>query len=178
VYTGCNDISYKTFTYPEDDPHFSFEYPSHYETGNINTRYGELVPLSFILYVPDNDPLFEKPFYLLSEFEITVSPPDIDNAETTIEDIITRRKEGDPNFQLLNEDSIIISGVEAQHVSFSYTYQSIIDNKNYTKIDEIVVFEQGQMAWKIAAYYDEKVADEKEAEFQHLINTFNIIKDF
>ncbi len=169
---SCNDISYKTFIYPEDDPHFSFEYPSHYETGDINTPYGELVPLSFILYLPD------KSSYLLSEFEIGVYPISIINSETIIEDVYSRISEDDSGFQILKEGSIIISSVTAQWISFSYPYHSNFSNKDHTLIDEIVVFEQGQVVWEIAAYYDDKVAEEKEAEFQHIIDTFKIIKDF
>jgi hypothetical protein len=82
--------------------------------------------------------------------------------------------------RLLERSTITLAGVPTQLVVYSYGYDHIWDESSGSavillRIAREVYFNYGGLIWNIVIESDEDRADVAEADFEHLLETFQIL---
>jgi len=172
--SGCS--GYKRFTLREGDAHFSFHYPKDYKNALTDIGSG-YTWVTFERLLPDE-------VQAVSWFTVTVDKAGTGRGEYTdakdaLEYDISIRSKLD-NYQLLERSPVSVAGVAGEqliwsHFSFSPYIKGESPKETKPMFSRHVYFDHGGLIWGISMTSIEKMAEETEQYFEHLLETFRIL---
>lgn len=184
---GCNSTmeGYRTFTFNKV-AHFSFEYPAHYE--KYAAIYNEDlddrgISIGFNDKVPSKGST--NGFIEVLAEGAGITYPDATAAlEDTLSgfvepDYYDEDAEEEPK-RLLERSTITVAGIPAELIVYSYGYDLIREESSDSSVILIriareVYFDHDDLIWNLVIESDEDRADVAEADFEHLLETFQIL---
>jgi hypothetical protein len=182
---GCDSSmeGYRTLNFNKV-AHFSFEYPAHYEKYSAHaTVENRTIYVGFRDKVPSKGST-EGFIYIYVEGAGDTYP----DAEAALEDTLSifvepdyydEDDEEEPK-RLLERSTITVAGIPAELIVYSYGYDYVRDSPSdpwviLIRIAREVYFDYNGLIWKLAIESDEDRADVAEADFEHLLETFQIL---
>jgi hypothetical protein len=185
IISGCDSSmeGYRTFTFNKV-AHFSFEYPAHYEKYSAHaTVENRTISIWFHDKVPPKGSTYGYIKIIVEGVGITY--PD---AEAALEDNLSGFAEPDyydedaeeePK-RLLERSTITVAGIQAELIVYSYGYDYVRDSTSDSwviliRIAREVYFDYDGLIWNLVIKSDEDRADVAEADFEHLLETFQIL---
>ena len=171
--------SYKKFTLREGYSHFSFAYPANYENVLIDTI-GTYTDAAFQRSMLEEQ--YEDSWIGLTIREPSPKSGQID-AKTSIEYDIENFSNND-NFQLLERSQVTVAGIKAEKFVCAFTrypnWEYVEDTKDIKEASTIfwwgVSFDYNGLIWDIYMGSIEKTAESDKQIFDHIIETFRILK--
>jgi hypothetical protein len=189
---GCKS-GYKAFAFGEDDvrftiggvilehPLFTFEYPCSFGLVDIN-RFPDFVYSSDVTAV-DFTRYEEGNTFPEETIELRVHKPGIwgdTDAKTSVDNVIASDS-GNPdyqNFQILERTVVNVDDIPAEYVTYSY-HRPAKEGFGFStqeRVIRFVAFDYEGFLWKLKMNCFVESAEETEPYFDHLIETFDIIK--
>jgi len=186
ITTGCNCSmeGYRTFTF-DKVAHFAFEYPAHYSKYSAGA---DVVGDYRAIFIGFRDNIPSKG---MSEGYITIyaegagiTYPD---ATAALEDTLSGFFEPEPweeyeyePKRLLELSTLTVAGIQAELIVYSYGWESIREESTglwvyLMRIAREVYFDHDNLIWQIVIESDEDRAEVAEADFEHLLETFQIL---
>lgn len=177
VISSCGGSDYRIFSLKEGIGWFSMEYPPRYSVTRIDIRNSPSARYLDIglAYLPEtDDPGLD---------EISVYAwyaDDNEPASVILDDLITTAGTVFRDFDLLETFSVMIGDMEGQGVIFSWTAYPDDSSVEATTdplpaISRMVCFRHGDLAWEIHVASDIKSQVQAEVEFNHILETFQIL---
>jgi hypothetical protein len=179
---GCESSmeGYRTFT-SNKVVHFSFEYPAHYKKYSAHaTVENRTIFIGFVDKVPSKG---ATDGYITIYVEgVGITYPD---AAAALEHTLSGFVEPGPYDEeepqrLLERSSLTIAGIPAELIVYSYGYDRIWGESPGSvailiRIAREVYFDHNGLIWNIVIESDEDRADVAEGDFEHLLETFQIL---
>ena len=177
IVSSCGKSDYRIFSLKEGIGWFSMEYPPRYSVTRIDIRNSPSTKYLDIglAYLPEtDDPGLDE----ISVYAWYVE--DNEPASVILDDLITTAGTVFRDFDLLETFSVMIGDMEGQGVIFSWTaYPDDSSVKATTgplpAISRMVCFRHGDLAWEIHVASDIKSQVQAEVEFNHILETFQIL---
>jgi hypothetical protein len=175
-FTSCGSPDYKVFSLKEGIGHFSFEYPAGYSVTRIDirneavTRYTDIGLCStFTTSSPG-----------LNEISVYAWPVDssTDTATHVLTGMLAQGETIFSDFKLDERFSVMIGDMEGQAAIFSWTASSTSgpeEKKTLPAISRMVCFRHGDLAWEIHVASGIETQVQAETEFNHILETFQIL---
>jgi hypothetical protein len=176
--TSCGSSDYKVFSLREGIGYFSVEYPSAYTVTRIDIR---------------NDATSRYTDVGLSSPQVGGHPglneisiyawPSADGNETAslvLDGMLAKAETIFQDFKLLQRFSVMIGDMEGQGAIFSWTASPVSpaggsEAGTLPAVSRLVCFRHGELAWEIHVASDSAAQAEAGADFQHIIDTFQIL---
>jgi hypothetical protein len=185
ITSGCESSmeGYRTFTFNKV-AHFSFEYPAHYKKTSAGAEVEDK-----IIHIGLRDEVPSKGstdgFIVIKVEGAGDTYPDAtaaleDNLSGFVEpDYYDEDAEEEPK-RLLERSTITVAGISAELIVYSYGYDHIWDESSGSavillRIAREVYFDYDGLIWNLVIKSDEDRADVAEADFEHLLETFQIL---
>jgi hypothetical protein len=185
IISGCNSSmeGYRTFTFNKV-AHFSFEYPAHYKKCSAHaTAERKTIYIGFRDKMPSKGST-DGFIYIYVEGAGDTYP----DATAALEDTLSGFVEPDYHDEdaeeepqrLLERSTITVAGIPAELVVYSYGYDLVWEESSGSavillRIAREVYFDYDGLIWNIVIESDEDRADVAEADFEHLLETFQIL---
>jgi hypothetical protein len=176
--TACGSSDYKVFSLQEGIGHFSLEYPSGYSVTRIDIRNDAAQQYTDIgLNMPAGA---GTPG--LHEISIYAWPADgNDNAALILAGMLARGETIFPDFKVLQRFSVMVGDMEGQAATFSWSAAPAGASANASEagtlpaVSRMVCFRHGDLAWEIHVASDLEAQVQAETEFNHVLETFQIL---
>jgi hypothetical protein len=176
--TSCGSSEYKVFSLKEGIGHFSLEYPPEYSVTRIDIRNDATSRYTDIgLSAP---PVVGS--RSLNEISIYAWPADgNETAALVLTGMLARAETIFQDFKLLQRSSVMIGDIEGQAATFSWTASPAAASTNESEagtlpaVSQMVCFRHGELAWEIHVASDLAAQKNAETEFQHILETFQIL---
>jgi hypothetical protein len=156
--------------------HFSMEYPPEYSVTRIDIRNDSASRYTDIGLsspaVTGNPGLKEISVYAW----LADSPSD--TAALILNSMLAKGETIFPDFKLLQSFSVMIGDMEGQVIIFSWTASpagGTGGEKTLPAVSRMVCFYHGDLAWEVHVASDLATQDQAEAEFNHILETFQIL---
>jgi hypothetical protein len=149
---------------------FSFEYPSSYidPSGTLTNEY----PSGGVTeYVSDNDRYLIKKIITVSIREASLEYP---TSGVLIDHAIEDLEMFWGQFELIERSNVRVAGIDGEMVVYSGYFQNLGYTSNHYQVWEVYLDYMGQIVI-IMLYSTVNMADEAEADFEHLIQTFKFL---
>ena len=177
IVSSCGKSDYRIFSLKEGIGWFSMEYPPRYSVTRIDIRNSPSTKYLDIglAYLPEtDDPGLDE----ISVYAWYVE--DNEPASVILDDLITTAGTVFRDFDLLETFSVMIGDMEGQGVIFSWTAYPDDSSVEATTdplpaISRMVCFRHGDLAWEIHVASDIKSQVQAEVEFNHILETFQIL---
>lgn len=172
--TSCGSSDYKIFSLREGIGYFSMEYPSDYAVTRIDIRNDVTSRYT--------DVGFSSPqvggLPGLNEISIYAWPSADSNETATLllDSMLAQAETIFQDFKLSQRFSVMIGDMEGQGAIFSWSAsanESTIDI--LPAVSRMVCFRHGDLAWEIHVASDTTAEAKAAADFQHIIDTFQIL---
>jgi hypothetical protein len=163
---GCNE--YKTFTLEKGIAHFTFEYPSSYQTPSVHIMYDYRETQVSIGRCPPENHRNEILLYIRTYHY------DEYNAESWLESYLGSESSLSDNFTLLRRLPMKVGTDTGEHAVYSYV-QYQLDFKAVPTIVRIVAFDHDDLIFHISVSADMGISESAKADFDHIIKTFEIL---
>lgn len=168
---GCDSSmeGYRTFTFNKV-AHFSFEYPVHYEKYTARATVEDKT-----IYIGFRDRIVPQRrtngFMYIYVEGVGDTYSDADKA---LEHYIQLYVEPE---NILEQSTITVAGIPSELLIYSHEPELIPEApiSDVIKITRVVYFEHNDLIWEIEIESDEDRADVAEADFEHLLETFQIL---
>jgi hypothetical protein len=172
--SSCGSSDYRIFSLKEGIGHFTMEYPPEYAVVRIDIRNDSTNRYTDIGLRPPQSENING----LNEISIYAWPVDPAQAGAVfiLDDLLSRADSIFNDFEVLQRYSRMIGDMEGQVAIFSWTAsanESTTDN--LPVISRMVCFFHGDLAWEIHVASDLLTQDQAEAEFNHILETFQIL---
>jgi hypothetical protein len=174
---SCGSSDYRLFSLKEGIGHFSLEYPPEYSVTRIDIRNDATSQYTDIGL--SSPPVAGSPG--LNEISIYAWPVDGNETATLVLDSMLARADTIfQDFELLQRFSVMIGDMEGQAAIFSWTASPAVSSGEPGEItlpavSRIVCFRHADLAWEIHIASDLTTQESAEIEFQHIIETFQIL---
>jgi hypothetical protein len=185
ITSGCESSmeGYRTFSFNKV-ARFSFEYPAHYEKYSAHaTVEKKTIYIGFLDRVPSKGST-NGFIYIYVEGAGDTYPDAAAALEDTLSgfvepDYYDEDAEEEPK-RLLERSTITVDGIPAELIVYSYGYDYIRDSTSDSwviliRIAREVYFDYDDLIWNLVIESDEDRADVAEADFEHLLETFQIL---
>lgn len=178
--SGCDGSGYKAFTLEKGIGHFSFEYPAQYKVEKVEVRDDSLLYTDVVLSGPG--PTLENggmDYTFISVFvDSTIDYPR--SAEYDLENTLASASEFLVDFQLLERSILSIVGITGQQIIYYCNmgvreYPEDPEPELLPTIVRNIYFEQGDLIWNLHISYNQSIAEDAQAVFEHLLETFQIL---
>ncbi|UCB43223.1 MAG: hypothetical protein JSV77_00835 [Dehalococcoidales bacterium] len=182
---GCDSSmeGYRTFTFNKV-AHFSFEYPAHYKKTSAGAEVEDkIIHIGFRDKVPSKG--IDAGFIMIRVEGAGITYPDATAALEHTLSIFVDQEPYDENDEqapglLLERSNITVAGIPAELIVYSYGFDLIREESTglvvyLMRIAREVYFDYSGLIWKIEIESDEDRAEEAEADFEHLLETFQIL---
>jgi hypothetical protein len=179
---GCDSSmeGYRTFTF-DKVAHFSFEYPAHYRKYSAHaTVEDRTISIWFHDKVPPKGSTYGY-IHIFVEGASDSYPDAAAALEHTLSGFVEPGPydEEEPQ-RLLERSSLTIAGIPAELIVYSYGYDRIWGESPGSvailiRIAREVYFDHNGLIWNIVIESDEDRADVAEGDFEHLLETFQIL---
>jgi hypothetical protein len=177
VLTSCGGSDYKIFSLREGIGHFSMEYPPDYTVVRIDIRNdatSRYTDVGFRLQQSPGDEGFSE----ISVYAWPIEPAE-SSAALILDDLLDRADGIFSDFELLDQYSVMVGDMDGQVAVFSWTatpatYSSESEAVTLPAVSRIVCLCHNDLAWEIHLAAD-SVAQDAEAEFSHILDTFQIL---
>ncbi len=170
---SCGSSDYRTFSLREGIGHFSVEYPAGYAVTRIDVRDGSSGRYTDVGLGPA-----ATQGAGLYEISVYAWPATGDeSAGMILDDMLLRAAGIFQGFEFSERYSVMIGDLEGQAAVFRWT-ASASDNSTgdpLPAVSRIVCFREGDNSWEIHVAADEAAQEQGAAEFQHIIETFQIL---
>ena len=182
ILLGCNTAEYRTFTF-ERGVNFTFEYPSHYKINSIYSFVEGKSAGGLIFF----DKLSSK-YSLYGFIDVTIRDPSekFPNAKTAIEQIalgefdIYTSGPGELIRNILERTTINMNGISGELIVYSHRVGFVetlpYESSKIVRINRTLFFDHSGLLWSIAIESDEDKAEQAKADFEHLLETFQILE--
>ena len=193
ILTGTHFLGdgYTSLTMKQGIAHFSFEYPEQYKGYWWSKFYGwRNAPDEALIHTEvkligrsHRSTLPQKPYIVTY---ISPNAEGYNSAQHVAEEYLKYARK-DPNFQLLEETPVMISGEEGYKVVYNFT--PLVYGPPFP-IGQVppppppeatpgvmrqVFFISGDLEWRIRMFSPKDIAEATEAEFDHILQTFKIL---
>ena len=172
---GCDSSmeGYKKVTVSKSIASCSFEYPVSYED-----PFGSLLEGD-----PENSVLLLRPYadkwYADIALSVIVENNGslFTNAKDALDNLLYNYEHPyyDNKFILLERSSVEVSGVTGEIVIFSITMAPDYYLGPHSAVGRDVFFDHNGMIWNIHLYSHETIAEQAEADFEHILESFQIL---
>jgi len=172
--TSCGSPDYHVFSLREGIGHFSMEYPPNYTVTRIDIRNEAANRYTDVGL--NSAPDAGAPG--MNEISVYAWPanPGNETASLILEDMLGRASEVFPDFNVLDRYSVMLGDMEGQAAAFSWTAPANASGMApLPAISNMVCFRHGDLAWEINVASDAAAQTRAKTEFQHIIDTFQIL---
>jgi hypothetical protein len=191
---SCSNNPYKTITISNELGSYSLEYPSHYEKHIWDNLEFKVPYTRLLLEGPIGkeeaevfDPNTGEIITIVGErgtssIEIFISNYKVHFGESYLAtDKIDSVLEGEAswaNFQLLERSSRTVSGVEGEMIAYLVDRLMPIPVEDGKNLDYVraVYFDYNNLTWHIEAKCRQELREQVTADFEHIIQTFQILE--
>ena len=170
---GCDSSmeGYRAFTFNKV-AQFSFEYPRHYRKYAASaTVENRTVAIGFVDKIPSQG--CTNGFITVIIEGVGDTYPD---ATVALEDEISQFVE--PK-NLMERSTTTVAGIQAELLVYSHDFEVIPDpgcgSFGAIRVKRVVYFDYNELIWEVVIESDEDRADVAEADFEHLLETFQIL---
>jgi hypothetical protein len=174
---GCGQAnSYEIFSVRTGLAHFSFEYPARYSMDVVEVRndFQHQYTHVSLSWLPSG-------YNMLSVFNLFVSYPDdiyID-ANIYLERDPINSYEREPDFKLLGQRTVTVTGVQRREIVSSATVPAELGaelrSEPGTAISRTVYFDSAELIWRLEIGSDKAIQEKTEANFEHIPKTFKVL---
>ena len=167
IATSCDSSmeGYRTLTFNQV-AHFSFEYPAHYEKYSAHATTEDKA-----IYIGFRDKIVPEGringFIYIYVEGAGITYPD---ATAALEYEISQFVEPE---NLLECSNVTVTGISAELLVYSHEQEGTIGDIN--RVTRGVYFDYNDLIWSIVIESDEDRADVAQADFEHLLETFQIL---
>jgi hypothetical protein len=176
--TGCSSNAFETFTLEEGIGHFTFEYPERYEVEKVETR-SDLGYTHVILSGSVSNPEKGGIDYTFIGVFIEETSAYFPSAEVTLETSLAEASQHLPDYQLLEQSTLSVAGVEGQQIVYYYDrgvyYPEEPVQEPIPTVMRKVYFDHSGLIWSISIRSNQAAAETAQADFEHLLETFQIL---
>jgi hypothetical protein len=162
---ACSGVAYETFYSQEDDPLFTFQFPSDYRVVY------EPLPSDVVLIEITKKNLVVPPLINISAEKI--DGQNLNDLKNILESHILNISKIEKDFKVLQRGIVFISGIEAQYIVYSVT--SYHDKETDTSYGRVVIFNHNGMIWTIYASNGLDMIEEFEGVFTRILYTFKFL---
>ena len=169
ILTPCTD-GYKQLTFDNDIARFSFEYPCDWEFEVIKPQWGgsDIFTVEAPYLKRDKLPILST-WWVFETSNWGYAAEALDNEVSRWDDM--------PDFKVLERNEVEIIGVPAeQAVLFFRSRISQYTKETEPVIHREIAFKYGGFTWEIHARSNQEVAEAHKAHFEHMLETFKILK--
>ena len=180
ICASCTDVnSYKTYTLTEGTVHFSLEYRAYYKIKEVHpgddTGYATKDLMYFTLISPKIKESGDYTYIDVIASEPDNLTPDAKSAIERAERLAATWKD----YELINKEEITIDGVKAYRID--YQNQNIVPaiagvGGPRISVYREVRFDANGFLWMIQMMSDSTTAEADKPDFEHIIQTFNILE--
>ena len=183
---GCDSSmeGYRAFTFNEV-AHFSFEYPAHYKKTSAGAEVEDkIIHIGLRDEVPSEGS--NAGFIGIKVEGAGITYPD---ATVALEHTLSIFVDSEPYDEdaeqapgrLLERSTLTVAGIPAELIVYSYGYDYVRDSPSdpwvlLLRIAREVYFDYNGLIWNIVIESDEDRAEVAKADFEHLLETFQILE--
>jgi hypothetical protein len=172
LFTSCGGSDYRIFSLREGIGQFSMEYPPSYKVTRIDIRNETSNRYTDVGLSPSaNTPG-------LNEISVYAWPAGTGDgtASLILEGMLGRAGSVFEDFNVLDRYSVMLGDMDGQAAVFSWTASANASGAApLPAVSNMVCFRHGDIAWEIHVASDEGAQEQAKTEFQHIIDTFQIL---
>ena len=179
---SCNNSEYRTFTFKKG-VNFTFEYPSHYKKDSIGSYVEGRIAggVTFHDKLPSDGNWYDVIFIVISDKRTGYTTPK-EAIEAIITDSLTK--------EIIERTTVTMAGLPGELLVYSYpgwvtdgpsgilscsSSHSKVD-KAPIRVNRVAYFDDGSKIWMIEIESAERKAEQAKADFDHILQTFKILK--
>jgi len=170
--TSCGSPDYHVFSLGEGIGHFSLEYPPAYKVTRIDIR-NEMSNRYTDIGLADKSVGLHE----ISVYAWPAGPGD-ETASLILDNMLGRAGGVFLDFNVLDRYSVMIGDIEGQAARFSWDAAASVNAtvlSSLPAVSSMVCFRHGDLAWEINVASDAAAQTRAKTEFQHIIDTFQIL---
>lgn len=194
--SGCNlsKEGYRTLTVEDKLVSYRLEYPRRYDREGPELNMDTLMPSSFLdFYAPERKQLMKIPGTSSEGLRtVTVSyvpasisfmayrPKDVLDVSQSAREVLNEHLKDAgrrANYSLLEQSPITMSGIEGGLIAYilDWTIPFAVKDGPQLKYKRIVALDYGGYIWVIEAMADTDMVEQVKADFDHIVQTFEIL---